>query len=328
MTMRLPSNSDPVPTDDKRAAAAHQAFWRGLDELEASQPGITAGIHDPVNWHRRELMKLMAASLALAGTPGCSRPPLEQIVPYRQGPPQSIDGKPVFYATAIVRDGYGAGVLVETNMGRPTKIEGNPLHPASLGATDIFSQAAVLELWDPDRSQVVLHGRNVETWDRFTEGLRARLADAPDGAGLRILTETVTSPTLHLQLRKLAVKYPRARWHQYQPLNRDNVHAGSALAFGEPLAPRYAFARARVVVAFDADFLGSLPGCVRYARDFAEARRATTIRLYAAEGTPSLTGAMADDKRVVRSAEILRLAHALAHALGVAAARPASGSTA
>ena len=148
MTMRLPSNSDPVPTDDKRAAAAHQAFWRGLDELEASQPGITAGIHDPVNWHRRELMKLMAASLALAGTPGCSRPPLEQIVPYRQGPPQSIDGKPVFYATAIVRDGYGAGVLVETNMGRPTKIEGNPLHPASLGATDVFSQAAVLELWD------------------------------------------------------------------------------------------------------------------------------------------------------------------------------------
>ncbi len=327
MTMRLPSNSDPAPTDDKRAAAAHHAFWRGLDELEASQPGITAGIHDPVNWHRRELMKLMAASLALAGTPGCSRPPLEQIAPYREGPVQSIYGKPVFYATAIARDGYGAGVLVETNMGRPTKIEGNPLHPASLGATDIFSQAAVLELWDPDRSQVVLHGRNVETWDRFTEGLRARLADAQGGAGLRILTETVSSPTLHSQLRKLAVKYPRARWHQYQPLNRDNVHAGSALAFGEPLEPRYAFARARVAVAFDADFLGSLPGCVRYARDFAEARRATTIRLYAAEGTPSLTGAMADDKRVIRSAEILRLAHALAHALGVAAAQAVSGST-
>src|SRR5207247_7567085 len=106
--------------------------------------------------------------------------------------------------------------LVETNRGRPTKIEGNPLHPASLGATDIFSQAAVLELWDPDRSQVVLNGKNVETWDRFVEALQARLAHAPDGAGLRILTETVTSPTLHAQLRRLVAKYPRAPWHQYQ----------------------------------------------------------------------------------------------------------------
>src|SRR5207253_4554637 len=273
MTMRLPSNSDPAPTEDKRAAAAHQAFWRGLDELEASQPGITAGIHDPVNRHRRELMKLMAASLALAGTPGCSRPPLEQIVPYREGPPQSIDGKPVFYASAFARDGYGADVLVETNMGRPTKIEGNPLHPASLGATDIFAQASVLELWDPDRSKTVLHDRSIATWERFLVDLQSRLRSLPDGQGLSILTETVTSPTLHAQLRAVLARYPRARWHHYQPLNRDNVYEGSVLAFGEPLEPRYRFAGARIVVAFDADFAGSMPGCVRYARDFADARR-------------------------------------------------------
>src|SRR6266567_8187646 len=239
MTSR-PHPDSTLVFDRTQAEAARQAFWRGLDELDRSQIDSHAAAHEPVSWYRREFMKLMAASLALAGTPGCSRPPLDQIVPYREGPPESTYGKPVFYASAIARDGYGAGVLVETNMGRPTKIEGNPLHPASLGATDIFSQAAVLELWDPDRSQVVLNGKNVETWDRFVEALRARLAPAPDGAGLRILTETVTSPTLHAQLRRLAAKYPRARWHQYQPLNRDNVYAGTALAFGEPLEPRYA----------------------------------------------------------------------------------------
>src|SRR5207237_884142 len=230
MKMRLPSNSDPAPTDDKRAAAAHQAFWRGLDELEASQPGITAGIHDPVNWHRRELMKLMAASLALAGTPGCSRPPLEQIVPYRQGPPQSIDGKPVFYASAIARDGYGTGVLVETNMGRPTKIEGNPLHPASLGATDIFAQAAVLELWDPDRSKTVLHDRSIATWEGFLVDLQSRLRGSADASRM-----------------------------------------GGASRMN---------------------------------------------RLYVAEGTPGVTGAIADHRRVTRTSDIAALVDALAGRIG------------
>ncbi len=312
---------------EMRAEAAQQAFWRGLDELEGAQIDAHAPTHEPMNWHRREFMKLMAASLALAGTPGCSRPPLKHIVPFREGPPESTYGEPVFFASAISRDGYGMGVLVETHMGRPTKIEGNPLHPATLGATDIFSQATVLELWDPDRSQLVLHGKNVETWERFLETLQERLIGSRNGEGVRILAETVTSPTLNRQLRQLAAKYPHARWHQYQPLNRDNVYLGSALAFGEPLEPRYMLGSTRVVVALDADFLGGLPGCVRYARDFAAARRdhaPSMGRLYAAEGTPSLTGAMADHKRIVRSAEIPRITHALARALGVGAARPSS----
>src|SRR6266567_5922302 len=221
--------------DRTQAEAARQAFWRGLDELDRSQIDSHAAAHEPVSWYRREFMKLMAASLALAGTPGCSRPPLEQIVPYREGPPESTYGEPVFFASAISRDGYGMGVLVETHMGRPTKIEGNPLHPASVGATDIFAQATVLELWDPDRSQLVLHGKNVETWERFLETLQERLIGSRNGEGVHILAETVTSPTLNRQLRQLAAKYPHARWHQYQPLNRDNVYLGSALAFGEPL---------------------------------------------------------------------------------------------
>jgi len=313
----LPPNS---ATSAAKGNAARARFWRGLDELEGRTTEDVQSASEPVLWQRREFMKLMGASLALAGTSACSRTPLEKIVPYRQGPAQTTYGKPVFYASAIARDGYGAGVLVETNMGRPTKIEGNPLHSASLGATDIFAQAAVLELWDPDRSKTVLHDRSIATWEGFLVDLQSRLRGLPGGEGLGILTETVTSPALHAQLRAVLAKYPRARWHHYQPLNRDNVYDGSRLAFGEPLEPRYRFAAARIVVAFDADFAGSMPGCVRYARDFADARRmgraSRMSRLYVAEGTPSVTGAIADHKRVNRTSDIAGLVDALAGRIG------------
>src|SRR5207302_10446512 len=164
--------------------------------------------------------------------------PRGKIVAYRRGRAGTTYGKTVFYASAIARDGYGAGVLGETNLGRPTKSEGDPLHPASLGATDIFAQASVLELWDPDRSKTVLHDRSITTWEGFLADVQSRLRGLPDGQGLSILTETVTSPTLRAQLRAVLARYPRARWHHYQPLNRDNVYEGSVLALGEPLEPR------------------------------------------------------------------------------------------
>lgn len=295
----------------------NMAFWRGLDELPGmpSQP-VTASPADAIPLPpRRDFMKVMAASLALAGTSGCTREPLEKIVPLRDGVDETTTGKPVYYASALARDGYGTGVLVETNMGRPTKIEGNPLHPASLGATDIFAQAAVLELWDPDRSHATLRARAPATWERFLGELRARMVDSRDGRGVAVLTETITSPTLHAQLQAMRMRYPQARWHQYQPLNRDAVYDGSRRAFGVALEPRYRFDKARVVVAFDADFVGSMPGHLRYARDFMAGRRVggsmPMNRLHAAEASPSLTGAAADHKRAARSADIAALVRAM-----------------
>ncbi|HEY4138803.1 MAG TPA: molybdopterin oxidoreductase, partial [Casimicrobiaceae bacterium] len=266
-------------------------------------------------------MKILGASLALAGG-GCARAPLEKIVPYRDGPAQQTYGKPVYYASTISRDGYGTGVLVATQMGRPTKIEGNPHHPASLGATDVFAQAAVLELWDPDRSQTVRQGEAIGTWNGFVGALRVAMqrSGSNRGKGLRILTDTVTSPSLHAQIAALLMRLPEAHWHQWQPLNRDNAYAGTRLAFGVPFETIYRFERARVVLALDADFLDGMPGCVRYARDFSATRNADVAgngrsRLYAIECTPTLTGAAADHRLPMRGAEIGAAARSIMSAL-------------
>lgn len=204
--------------------AAHERFWRSLAEANGEHEAPPSFVQR----ERRRFVQTLGAAIALASVPGCSRPPLEKIVPYRDGPPQSSYGIPVFYASTLVQDGYGTGVLVECNMGRPTKIEGNPAHPASLGATDVFAQAAVLDLWDPDRSQGVRHAGGPASFADFLGALRERLRDAGDrhGAGLRILTGAVTSPTLRAQLARVAAKYPDARWHAWQPLHRDNVYGG------------------------------------------------------------------------------------------------------
>jgi molybdopterin-containing oxidoreductase family iron-sulfur binding subunit len=314
---------DPNDTD----RAAHLRFWRSVEEAQGEVDPSADTIGLPTG--RRDFMRLMGASIALAGLAGCSRPPLERIVPFRDGPQQQTYGKPIFYASAIARDGYGAGVLVECNMGRPTKIEGNPLHPASLGATDVFSQAAVLELWDPDRSQTVRAGGAIATWDASIAALQGRLRARPRGAGVRLLTETVTSPSLHAAIRALLGRYPEARWHQWQPVNRDNAYAGARLAYGTPLDTTYRFDRARVILSLDADFLDAMPGCVRYAHDFASTRAAHApaerrSRLYVVESTPSLTGAAADHRVPLRARDVPAAAQAIAHALGAASDGPAT----
>ena len=251
-------------------------------------------------------MTLMGASFALAGVSGCSVQPVEKIVPYVEQPENIVPGKPLFYATASSLGGDGVGVLVESQMGRPIKIEGNPTHPASRGATDAFSQAEVLSLYDPDRSQVVIHDGRVNTWDRFLTfavDLREKKL-AVKGKGLRILTRTVTSPTLADQIKRLLEAMPEAKWHSYEPVTRDTVRQGAKLAFGEAYEPVYHFDKADVVVALDADFLGWGPGRLHYARAFADRRslgaqepeKATMNRLYAVESTPSITGAMADHR--------------------------------
>src|SRR5271166_2179948 len=311
--------------------------WRGLDELRANAPA--RGRHrepsrapaELASLDRRQFLRYTAASLSLAGAGACSRAPQQKIVPYVHAPPQLVAGDPLYFATAASQGGAAQGFLVKSNYGRPTKIEGNPAHPGSLGATDIFAQASVLDLWDPDRAQAVRHRGQETTWEHFVAALSARLSalSVGTGTGLRVLTESVTSPTLASQLQALLERFPGARWHQYQPINRDRAYEGSRLAFGEPLEARYQFDAARVVVSLDADFLGS-PG-VRYAHDFVGARRGSDAqpdpgRLYVVECTPTLTGSFADHRYAVRFGEIEPIARALAQALGIAAAGGAAGA--
>ncbi len=261
-------------------------YWKSLEEL-AETDEFKTFIDDEFptrspEWlqapDRRSVMKLMGASFALAGLSACTKQPKELIVPYVHQPEEFIPGKPLFFATAFPMGGAGAGVLVESHMGRPTKVEGNPDHPGSLGGTNTFAQASVLGMWDPDRAQSVTHYGEISTWPACLSALlTARAAAATkNGAGLRILTERVLSPTVEDQFKALASKLPGAKWHQYEPVSASNALAGAQLAFGRPVNPVYSFDKADVIVSLDSDFLQWGTASVRYARDFASRRRVLT----------------------------------------------------
>src|ERR1700691_5862370 len=305
------------------AAVAHDAaektgpeYWRSLEELAGSS-AFQEALHrefpkgasewvDSVS--RRGVLKVMGASMALAGMTGCVRLPLEPIVPYVRQPEDVIPGRPQFYATAMTLGGYASPLLIESHLGRPTKIEGNDKHPASLGGTDIFAQAHILGLYDPDRSQSVVSMGDQQSWQAFLNALHGPLTaqKALQGAGIRILTPTISSPTLADQLRGFLKIYPQAKWHVYEPVNRDNVLEGAKMAFGQPVETRDDFEKADVIVSLDADFLyAGFPGNVRYIRDFAKRRNpdGKMNRLYVAESTPTTTGAKADHRAAVRASE-------------------------
>src|SRR5579863_7476644 len=314
------------------AATAHDAaektgpeYWRSLEELAGSEE-FQQALHrefpkgasewvDSVS--RRGFLKVMGASLGLAGMTGCVRLPLEPIVPYVRQPENVIPGRPMFYATACTLGGYASPLLVESHLGRPTKVEGNDQHPASLGGTDIFAQASVLGLYDPDRSQTVVSMGDQRSWQAFLGAIRGPLSaqKALKGAGIRILTPTISSPTLADQLRGFLKIYPEAKWHVYEPVNRDNVLEGAKLAFGEPVETRYDLSKADVIVSLDADFLyAGFPGNTRYIRDFAKRRDpddGKMNRLYVVESTPSSTGAKADHRIPVRATDLAAFANPL-----------------
>ena len=317
---------------NRLGAPSAREYWRSLEELAETEdfqkylhrefPEQASEWNDPAG--RRKFIKLMAASLALAGIGGCTRQPAETIVPYVRAPEQFVPGKPLYYATALTLGGIATGVLVESHLGRPTKIEGNELHPASLGATDPFAQASILSLYDPDRSQVISEAGRISTWGAFLAAATRALQDqkAKAGRGLRILTGAVTSPTLSAQLQSLLKLYPQARWHQYEPASRDNAKAGSLLAFGQIVETQYRVDRANVILSLESDFLSSGPGCLRYAREFSSRRRLEDHqrgmnRLYVVESTPTNTGSIADHRLPLPAAEIETLARALAGRIGV-----------
>ena len=317
----MPPLKDQQNSKETRSFKEEQSFTR--DELRAARFG---GLQDllarqPDALSRRRFLQLLGASLALAGAQACA-PPREQIVPYVRSPQHVIPGEPLYFASAHVLDGFANGVLVETHEARPTKIEGNPQHPASLGATDAFAQASVLTLYDPNRSQTVTFNGQISTWSDFLRMLRGLIAQfrSDGGQGLRFLTPSVTSPTLSAQFAQLLNAFPQAKWHRWQPVNRDNARAGSLLAFGEHIETRYRFEAADVVLSLEADPFAFSPGRLRYMHDFAVRRRPEVgpiSRVYAVESTPTLLGAAADHRLPLRSSALEQFALSLAGALGV-----------
>ena len=312
-------------------AGGGKRYWRSLEELSRSE-GFESFLQRefPVSltegYDRRDFLRLMAASLALAGVTACTRQPTEKIVPYVRAPEEFVPGRPLFYATALTLGGLAQGVLVESHMGRPTKVEGNPQHPASLGATDLFAQAALLTLYDPDRSRTLTQLGEIRPWTSFLSALRLALEGqrGRGGAGIRILTETVTSPTLARQLRDVLARFPEARWHQYEPVSRDAAREGARLAFGAPVSIQHRLEGADVILSLDGDFLSCGPGHLRAVREFSARRRPEAPggmnRLYAVESSPTNTGASADHRLAVRASEVESVARAIAAALGAAPA--------
>ena len=321
------------------AGSEGRLYWRSLGELaDTAQfreylhrefPEQASEWNDPKG--RRQFLKLMSASLALAGVSACTKQPNEKIIPYVRQPEDLVPGRPLFFATAIPVAGVAAPVLVESHEGHPTKVEGNPQHPASLGSTDIFAQAAILNLYDPDRAKTVLFRGDVRGWGEFLTAIKNVQADqkGKGGAGLRFLTETITSPCAADQIRQIQQAYPQAKWHQWDGIPRGaNANTTDAI---------YHFDKADVVVSLDADFLSCGPASVRYSRDFAIRRRAGVDvehaeqaqpageqheapagmnRLYAIESTPTLTGAKADHRLSLRASEIQAAAQALSSGSG------------
>ncbi len=323
-------------------SAPPKKYWRSLEEL-ADAPAFKEFVEreypqQAENWdnplERRSFLKLMGASLALAGISGCVFQPPEKIVPYVHQPEYGPPGKALFFATAYTVGGVATPLLARSNEGRPTKVEGNPDHPNNQSgeagdrgssATDIFSQASILGLYDPDRSQTPIFREETRPWTTFVGEIRTALDEQrpKQGAGMRFLTETVTSPTLAAQLKAILTEFPQAKWHQYEPVNNDNARTGAIMAFGQPVNTIYDFRKADRVLSLDADFLSAMPGTLRYARDFSAKRRVTEgkqemNRLYVIETTPTTTGAHADHQWTIRPSELLKAAKAVASRVGVA----------
>jgi len=329
---------------DGETARGGKKYWRSLEEL-ADTPQFREFVarefpqqaeewHDPIE--RRTFLKLMGASLALAGLTGCVFQPPEKIVPNVKQPEEQVPWKALFFATAVPLFGAAIPVLVRSNEGRPTKIEGNPDHPNNRptefpaedpvwaprgsSATDIFTQASILDLYDPDRSQTLTYREDIRTWTAFVGQMRSALDEQrpKQGAGIRFLTEPVISPTLGAQMKATLAALPQAKWHQYEPANRDNTRAGAVAAFGQPVNTTYRFDLAKRILSLDCDFLSpTFPGYLRYSREFIAGRKITENnrdmnRLYVVETTPSNTGAMGDHTWEVKPSEFEAIAKSIA----------------
>jgi molybdopterin-containing oxidoreductase family iron-sulfur binding subunit len=292
-------------------------YWRSLDELadtaefqaEAAKefPGSANDLLDPVS--RRGFMKLMGASMALAGMAGCTKQPDELIYPYVKQPEDLILGKPMYFATAHPFVTGAVPLLVKSDQFRPIKIDGNPEHPYNLGSSDPFTQGMLLDLYDPDRSQHVTYRGENREWAEFAQGLRVKLAETKDGTGIYFLSATITSPTLARQWKAVQAAYPKATLVQYDPVAAQGLDL------------RYSLSDADLAVSLDADFLSgaAFPGFHKLVREYAERRKnpEKLNRLYSIESTPTTTGLKAEHRLGLRASEIPAFTAELAKAVGV-----------
>uniref|UniRef100_UPI0032B2164E TAT-variant-translocated molybdopterin oxidoreductase n=1 Tax=uncultured Abyssibacter sp. TaxID=2320202 RepID=UPI0032B2164E len=313
------------------AVGSGPRYWRSLDELAGTAdfgrllreefPRLAPLWEQSVD--RRGVLKLMAASLALAGLGGCGRP-AEEIVPYVKLPAGATPGRARHYATSLRINGHAHGVIAKTVEGRPVKLEGNPDHPSTLGACDSWTQAAVLGLYDPDRSRTPRYRDQVATAGAFLEALAPLRKDWDEtgGAGLALLLGERNSPSEQARWQALRRRWPRARWFSHVTVNQQAALDGAALLFGKPLQPVVDLDGADAIVSLDADLLATEPGFLAHARHFAAGRRAGAEdsrmnRLYVAESAPTVTGAAADHRVSVAADRIDGLARALASGLGL-----------
>jgi MoCo/4Fe-4S cofactor protein with predicted Tat translocation signal len=299
------------PMNNKKVDHSGREYWRSLDQL-ADTPEFNeflrrefpeSTVDLPARLNRRQFLTLMGASLALAGLTSCRRP-VEKIIPYVKAPEEIIPGIPQYYATTMPFRTGAFGLIVESHEGRPTKIEGNPDHPANRGGTNAFIQAAVLELYDPDRSQAPVQKGEEKSWQDFGLFWQNLYPDfiKKQGEGLAVLSEAFASPTLYRLKSDFHKKYPKANWYTYEPVSDENIFDGIEAISGSVAIPEYNFEQAKLILALDADFLGLENESILSARQFINGRKPESPaeemnRLYVVEPAFTLTGAMADHRQ-------------------------------
>ena len=304
-------------------------FWKNLEEL-ADAPGFeelmreefprqSSGVGEWVDAvSRRSFLKVMGASLALAGMAGCTKQPDEEIYPYIRQPEDLVLGKSMFFATAFPFPTGAVPLLVKSQEFRPIKVDGNPEHPMSRGKTDALTQGTLLGLYDPDRSQHALQRGQNAPYTKFAQEFATAMGKTNGGDGVYFLSEPITSPTLAAQWKEVQLKYPQARLVQWSPINMDGARAASKAAFGEYVDAQYRLAEADVVVSLGADFLSGIafPGFLPMSADYAERHRyeedKQMNRMYVVESMPTVTGFKADHRLALKPSDIERFAQALA----------------
>jgi molybdopterin-containing oxidoreductase family iron-sulfur binding subunit len=303
-------------------SASAPKYWRSAQERDrqGSAPGaanefaggtfdVDAGSDGQGNAvSRRGFMQVASLSTAMAAVGAACAKPRQKIVPYVRRPDEVTPGNALHFATAYGLDGYASGLLVESHEGRPTKIEGNPAHPQTLGATTTFEQNLVLGLYDDDRAKQIRSGARPLAWRTFLAevALRASRLAENGGSGLRFLISPTTSPLLADLRRRILERFPGAKFVSYSSLSDDGAVEGAKLAFGKPLVPRLKAAPANVILSLDADFLGEGNEQTRLSREFAARREPSRqmSRLYVVEPAMTITGSMADHRMRLQGGEI------------------------
>ncbi len=338
VTSIAPAKMTLAAVQAKLAGKTGRRYWKNMDEL-AETPAFQelmqeefprqAGAGEWVDAvSRRGFMKVMGASFALAGLAGCTKQPDEPIYPYIKQPEDLVLGKPMFFATAHPFPTGAIPVLVKSDAFRPIKIEGNPDHPMSKGKSDAYSQATLLELYDPDRSHHPVYRGETSSWANFQEAFAGAAKKTTGGQGIYFLSETITSPSLAAQWKKVQAAYPAAKLIQWDPVNQDSSRTASLAAFGSYTDVQYKLEDADVILSLDADFLGGIaqPGFLPMAAAYAERHRfeagKTMNRMYVVESMPTVTGFKADHRLALKPSEIAAFATALASGSSVSLSNP------